>query len=239
MKKLVMLLLAACLLLCSCSKTSEFKTLEPTDTLPQVMDTNEYLLYQNIFYNDMAGDYVGKKVTKTGIFTSIYDAFNNRTRYYVWGYYDNTKCCDWQWELVINDTSNLPPCGSLVEVKGKMRQSDDALDGYWFEGVSIKTKQEYIGNGCDVEMTTMSATLERVQLINMQSFPDQFEGQTVSLYGRVYSPTSVQHPYYDNAWIQNFTTGDAVPAVGTEVIVCGTYSNGNVVLCTVDSTDLY
>lgn len=236
MKKTVIILLLSCLLLCSCNKETKLK---PTDVLPQVMNSNEYLLYQNIFYNDMAKDYVGKEVTKTGIFTIVNDAYYDMTRYYIWGYYDNTKCCDWQWELKLDDTSKLPPCGSLVEVKGTLRKSDKALDGYWFDGVSINTKQEYIGNGCDVEMTTMSATLERVQLSRLQLHPEQFEGKTVSLYGRVYSAGSIQHPYYDSAWVQEFSTEGEVPAIGTEVIVCGTFSNGVVIDCTVETTTNY
>lgn len=239
MKKSIIVFLLISVLLCSCAKSGSAPAKEPTDILPQVMDTNEYLLYQNIFFNDMADDYVGLTVQKTGVFTSIYDAFNGRTRYYVWGYYDNTKCCDWQWELVIDDTSDLPAVGSLVEVKGTMRKSDEALDGYWIDGVSIKSKQEYIGNGCDIQMTTMSATLERVQIINMQQFPDVFEGKAVSLYGRIYTPTEIQHPYYDNAWLQQFTTTDDVPAIGSTAIVSGTFSRGIIRDCTVDSTSLY
>lgn len=234
MKKYVIaFLLIFVLLLCSCGKGTS------SGDLPQVMDTNEYLLYQNIFFNGMAGDYVDKEVKKTGVFTTIYDAFNDCTRYYVWGYYDNTKCCDWQWELKLDDTSSLPANGSLVEVTAIMRQADDALDGYWFDGVTITTKQEYQGNGCDIEMTTMSATLERVQLINMQQFPEVFEGKKVSLYGRIYTPTSIQHPYYDNAWLQDFSTSDSVPAIGTEAIVCGTFTGGTISDCSVESTTQY
>lgn len=234
-KTLIALLLVTVLLLCACGNGKSGSE----GDLPQVMDTNEYLLYQNIFFNGMADDYVDKEVKKTGVFTTIYDAFNDRTRYYVWGYYDNTKCCDWQWELVLEDTSHLPANGSLIEVTATMRKDEAALDGYWFDVVTMTAKKEYKGNGCEIEMTTMSATLERVQLINMQSFPEQFEGKTVSLYGRVYTPTSIQHPYYDNAWLQNIECSGSVPAIGTETVVTGTFSNGVITDCTAEATTLY
>lgn len=65
------------------------------------------------------------------------------TRYYVWGYNDNTKCCDWQWEIVPESTDNLPPVGSTVNASGIFAQNDNALDGYWIENVKIEVLSEY------------------------------------------------------------------------------------------------
>lgn len=229
MKKfLIFALLATLLLLCACADSSGSKK-----AIPQVISSNEYLLYQNIFFNNMAGDYVGKSFSKEGVFTVVYDEFNQITRYYVWGYYDQTKCCDWQWELVLNDTANLPTSGSLVTVTGTLEQNENALDGYWYVDTSLSVKKDYQGYGCDIEMTTMSATLERVQLINMQRFADRFEGKTVSLYGRVYTADSLQHPYYDNAWVQHFATTDKQLPIGTTAVVQGAFRGGIVEDCTI------
>ena len=46
-----------------------------------------------------------------------------------------------------------------------------------------------------MDTTAMGGTLERVQLANLQGHPEQFEGKSVKVYGRIESPTSVQHPY--------------------------------------------
>lgn len=78
----------------------------------------------------------------------------------------------------------------------------------------------------DVDTTTMGGTLERVQILNMQAYSDRFEGKTVAVYGRIEKPTAVQHPYYDNCFSQEFVSDDAVQAIGTKVVVSGTYSNG-------------
>ena len=80
--------------------------------MPTVLDQNEYVLYQNIFFNDAADDYLGKEYTKQGTLTRLYDAFSQKTRYYVWGYMDATKCCDWQWEFVPRDPDSQRQSGA-------------------------------------------------------------------------------------------------------------------------------
>ena len=221
MKKMIAAILSVLLIgsLCACGSGGG-------DGMPVVFNPGEYALYTNIFYNDQGSDYDGKEVTKIGTFTSLQDRYNDVTRYYVWGYSDQTKCCDWQWELNLTDTGNLPSNGAQVEVKGIFSSHDAALDGYWIESPSISVKQEYHGPDCDVDMTTMSATLERVQLANMGNFMSDFEGQSVYAYGRVYSPTSIEHPYYDGVWVQDFESADTTPAIGTLVIVSGTFRDG-------------
>lgn len=249
MKKILFTLLCIIFLLslCAChssqSGNSETKTDNTESSSSAVMQTvlnpSEYVLYLNIFNNGQGKDYEGKQVTKTGTFATIIDKYNNRTRYYVWGYNDNTKCCDWQWELNITDTSNLPSNGSLVEATGNFAASDESLDGYWIENPTIKVNAAYTGPACEVDMTTMSATLERVQLINIQQHPDDFEGKTIYSYGRVYDLTSIQHPYYDNVWVQSFETTDTIPAIGTCVIVNGTFSDGVLKNSNIKETDLF
>ena len=188
-------------------------------TLPTVLNQTEYVLYQNIFFNDMADSYVGKTATKEGTYTRLYDAFSEKYRYYVWGYMDATKCCDWQWEFVPADPETLPPIGSLVKMTGTLARDDAALDKLWFVDTSVEVKTTFSPKACEVDMTTMDATLERVQLLNMQYKPDAFTGKTLRIYGRVLNPTTIQHPYYDNAWTQDFATEAEVPAIGTMVIL--------------------
>ena len=259
MKKLISLLLVlVCLLsLAACKEAESGKTPaatqsggtgEPTkkpevktqsDKVPTVLSQTEYVLYQNIFFNKQAGDYVNKKAVKEGTFVRLEDRFNNVTRYYVWGYYDNTKCCDWQWEFVPKDPSSLPANGSKIKMTGTLTYDEAALDKYWFTNAEVQVELAYNGPTADTDLCCMSATLERVQLINMQVYADDFEGKTVRLYGRVMDPATVQHPYYDNAWKQGFVTTDDVPAIGTEVIVSGTWTGGSVTQAAVRETKDY
>ena len=257
MKRLVSLLLAALLLLglaaCSDSKTEPTGTKAPTvtdstdveiaprtsKTLPTVLNQTEYVLYQNIFFNGAADDYVGKTAVKEGTFARIYDAFSQKYRYYVWGYMDATKCCDWQWEFVPADPDSLPPIGSLVKLTGTLTRDEAALDKLWFTDTTVEVKQIYEPAACDVNMTTMNATLERVQLMNMQYRPAAFAGKTLRIYGRVLNPTTIQHPYYDNAWTQPFSTQASVPANGTMVILTGTWQGDTIQAQTVEGTADY
>lgn len=234
MKKTIFILLAALTLAATAGCSGG-----DNGGLTTVISSPEYVLYENIFYNDTGDDYVGQEQTKTGTFTVLYDKYSNRTRYYVWGYYDNTKCCDWQWEFVPESTDALPPSGSLVAVTGTFQGDDAALDGYWLADAAVTVKGKYSGPDCDIDMTAMSATLERVQLINMQVFPEDFDGMTVYMYGRVESLSSLQHPYYDGAWSQEFATKDDVPAIGTMVIASGTWKNGVIEAAALSQTNLY
>ena len=246
MKRLIALLLAALLLLslaaCKSSENpADGGSGEPgvADTLPTVLNQTEYVLYQNIFLNGQADDYVGKTVTKVGTFTRLYDAFNQKYRYYVWGYMDATKCCDWQWEFVPADPNNLPANGSLVKMTGTLTRDDAALDKLWFTNVTLEVKQSYEPANCEVDMTTMDSTLERVQLLNMQYIPEAFTGKTLRIYGRVLNPTTIQHPYYDKAWTQTFTTQAEVPANGTMVILTGTWQGTTIQAGRVEGTSDY
>ena len=249
MKKLSAILCAflAAVLLCSCgnAKDSEKGTAEKGDTLVEkfetVIDANEYLLYQNVFYNKMADDYVGSEQTKKGVFVTLHDRFNETTRYYVWGYYDQTKCCDWQWEINPEGLGDaLPADGSTVSFTGTFAANDKALDKYWFDGVTLSVEKEYTGKQYDVNMCLMNATLERVQIVNMQKYADYFEGKTVSAYGRVFNLNHIQHPYYDSTWTQEFkSNSDTLPAIGTPVVTVGTYRGGVISDCIIEATTAY
>lgn len=238
MKKIIarFLILSMLLCLCACAGTSGSGT---TDTLPQIIDGEQYQIYQNLFFNGYKDSFLGQQMTTTGVFVSIRDSFNGVVRYYCWGYYDQTKCCDWQWELKLEDISALPANGSKVTVTGTFTADEAALDKVWLTDVSLKTEAAYTGVTCDVDLCLMNATLERVQLQNMQYFPQDYEGKTVRLYGRISDPSTLQHPYYDNAWTQTFAADADTPPIGTLVIVSGTFQNGNVAAASVEPTTVY
>lgn len=227
---LMALLVGALFALSSCSSSdSAAKT---SNVMPIVLDQKEYVLSQNIFYNDAGAAYVGKSVTKKGIFATLVDVYNGKTRYYVWGYNDNTKCCDWQWELVPTDTENLPTNGSLIEAKGTFRDSTNALDGYWISGAKIDVITEYTGPSAEVDMSLMSDTLERVQLANVMRSPERFEGKTFSAVGRITATGEIEDPYYDNSWSVPYSSSETAPAVGKEVTLRGVISEGVLSDCT-------
>ena len=201
-----------------------------SDARPEVFSQDEYLLYQNVFYADYGKELDGKEVSKEGVFATIYDAYNGKLRYYVWGYYDQTKCCDWQWEIVPQNADALPPVGSLVSASGTFASSEDALDGYWIADASVKVKTEYQGPTAERDMCSLSCTLERVQMINVMNRQEPFQDERFLAYGRIASANTLEDPYYDNSWeIELIRDGD-VPAIGTLVIVSGTIRDGKLVV---------
>lgn len=239
---LLALILCAALLLSACASKKEpaasgDSSLPATaNSVPTVLNTSEYVLYQNIFYNDYGAQYVGKDVTKKGIIATIQDAYNDMTRYYVWGYNDNTKCCDWQWEIVPADAASLPANGSYVTVTGTFSAAEEALDGYWITDAKVAVTTAYTGKTADVDMCTMSDTLERVQLYNMLAHPDVFEGKTAFAYGRVASTDAIEDPYYDSSWQFPFASTASVPAIGTSVVLRGTFTGGVLGDCAIEIT---
>lgn len=234
MKKLFVILISLilCISLFACSENESETTVEDNassaaednNAQPMKLDAMEYTLYTNIFFNDQADQYANTEYTKEGIFTILHDVYSNCERYYVWGYADNTFCCDWQWEFVPDDTSKLPEPGSLLKVEGDFVADEAALDGYRLTDVTYSTVQEYKGAKGKYDMTTMSPTLTRVQLINMLKDPVGHTGEKVTIYGRIETDNQLQHPYYDNAWYIKLDYSEALPAIGTYVTVEGTFN---------------
>ena len=230
MKRLFCLFLVVFSLLGLAACKGKAETPVSNSGMPTVLNQSEYTIYRNVFFNNKADDYVGKAVTKEGTFTVLRDEWNKVDRYYVWGYMDATKCCDWQWEFVPSDPSALPAPGSKVRMTGTLVHDEAALDKYWFTDCSLETVTEFASPqaDADVDTSTMDATLERVQLLNVQYFPEAFEGKTVCFYGRVMNTKTLQHPYYDNAWTQGFSTKAKVPSIGTLVMISGTWHDGEI-----------
>ena len=226
MKKLCMAMVLGLtvLLLSGCGSTgsgSDQKALNSTDKVPEVLSQAEYLLYENIFYNDYGPQYEGKEVAKRGVLAKLQDAFSNSARYYVWGYLDNTRCCDWQWEFIPKDEANLPPVGSLITVHGVFGADEAALDGYWITDAAVETEAEYTGHQEEINMFVMSCTLERVQMLNILYRPEAFEGKPFIAYGRIAGIGVLEDPYYNNSWQIPFSAKVASPAPGTMVSLQG------------------
>ncbi len=246
MKKIISIALALAMLfvLASCGGKTQTDTPDASgekgssSVMKEKFDQMEYTLYTNIFYNDTGSEYEGQRLTKEGCFASIYDAYNSVTRYYVWGFADQTKCCDFQWEIVLPDGVTPPANGTYVKMTGDFTKSDDALDGYWFTNAELNVVQEYTGESAsyDYDLTCMSATLARVQIINFENFPSVFDGKTALLYGRAFSTSSLQHPYYDEAWYMDFVNAEKTPAIGQYLILGGKLSsNGETTVLDVTS----
>ena len=225
---LLLFLLASLLLLSSCgsdnsSSTSPAAAAETTETIPVVLNQAEYVLSQNIFYNDYMAEYDGKATTKEGVFAVIQDAYSNVTRYYVWGYLDQTMCCDWQWEFIPKEPDKLPTPGSRIKVTGTYQINDNALDELWIVDANVETLVTYTGEQVELNMLTMSDTLERVQLASMFTKPEQFKDKEYIVYARVVSDSLLQDPYYDGSWQIPYETKETMPAIGTIVVLKGVY----------------
>lgn len=230
---LAMLLACVLLLLTACDSGGEktgTATGKTTDSVPVILNQAEYVLYQNVFYNGYADDNIGE-VTKKGVYAVIRDAYSNVTRHYVWGYLDNTLCCDWQWEFVPAEGVELPAPGSEIQVKGNFVKDDSALDGYRILNARVTTETEYTGKTAEISMLTMSDTLERVQMINIMNRKEAFEGKAFTAYGRIAAVDTLEDPYYNGSWnITIHPTTDA-PAIGTMVRLQGTVRNGELDEC--------
>ena len=218
----------------------ETETAQPvkaeTDVRPEVFSADEYLLYQNVFYADYGKEIDGDKMEKEGVFTILYDAYKDRQRCYVWGYYDQTKCCDWQWELVPEEGAELPVIGSLVTVTGTFEYNEDALDKYWIKDAHFEVRSTYTGPTAERDMRSMSCTLERVQMINVMNRQDAFQGKTFLAYGRIASLGSLEDPYYNGSWQIDIIWDGEVPAIGTLVELSGTIKDGKLIVSTINET---
>ena len=244
MKKLITLTLILTLIFslaaCSGGNTDETTAQDESNTNPvadavlsdgelktgmkEKFDQMEYAAYVDLFYNDNGSSYEGKTFKKDGTFAILYDAYNDCTRYYVWGYADNTKCCDYQWEFVMPEGAEIPESGSYIKLSGKMEKNEAALDGYWLTDVTLEVTEEFKNAGFDMDLTTLSPTLVRVEVINILQHKDKFTNKTIRIFGRALSENTIQHPYYNESWTMHFTQADTVPAIGTYILIEGTYN---------------
>ena len=74
----------------------------------ETFDPMEYTIYMNVFQDISSKQFDGIEMDKKGTFAILQDDWSGKTRYYVWGYNDTTRCCDYPWEFVPADVSALP-----------------------------------------------------------------------------------------------------------------------------------
>ena len=128
--------------------------------------------------------------------------------------------------MVPNDKiESLPAPGSRIRVTGTFEGSEDALDKYWITNPEITVEKPYESDFEGIDMRTMSCTLERVQMINCQQFPEKIGDTPVAVYGRVLNIAAIQNPYYDGSWTQDVDAGD-LPGIGAMVEVVGAFKDG-------------
>ena len=202
----------------------------------ETFDPMEYTVYVNVFQDTSSKKFDGIEMDKKGTFAILQDDWSGKTRYYVWGYNDTTRCCDYQWEFVPSDVSALPEPGSYIRVKGTLTYTEDrnkgAMDFYWITDTTVTVLEEYPASKFDYDLTTMDATLALVQLARIQYYPENYAGKTILVYGRTLSPNTLQHPYYDGSWNLDFKTdnmdgGAKTPAIGQYLVLGGTVMNEN------------
>ncbi len=197
-----------------------------------VISHEEDEAYHDLFYNKNTSAYENKKFTKEGIFAVIFDAYNEKERYYVWGYGHDTRDCCYQWEFVMPEGTKAPAPGSLIEVKGTMTHSEDALDGYWLTDASLSVKKAATETDFDYDLVSMSPTLMRVQIINMLNKSDFFKAVTVRIPGKTVNENTIAPAFTDDDWTLHFTSAKSHINADTLVIVEGTYNtaeNTNVI----------
>jgi hypothetical protein len=196
------------------------------NAMRETFDSMEYTMYMNVFQDTSTKQYDGIEMTKVGTFAVLQDEWSGKTRYYVWGFADQTRCCDFQWEFVPSDVGALPNPGAYIRVKGTFTYTEEqqggALDHYWLTDTTVDVLEDYTPSKFDYDLTVMSATLARVQLFSIQNYSDKFADKTMLIYGRVLGPNTLQHPYYDNSWNLDFKTADDKnPGIGQYLVLGG------------------
>ena len=217
MKRFLLILLSlVCIAFCvACGKKAP--------KINDVVNKDEAVQYKEIFFENNTA-YDNKKMTKTGIFTILYDAFNDTERYYVWGYENKDRESGWQWEFSVKDPSELPKAGSEVTVSGKFVANEKALDKKWIENASVKVESEYKDSPCKYDLTTMSPVLSaRVQMPNIINHPSKFEDESICVYGKLTEGSVLSSPYEDMAWSIPVTSDEELPEAGSFVTVIGKY----------------
>ena len=204
--------------------------------LSPVTDANEALEYKKIIVDGETDGVKNTEVTKTGMFCAVQDRFNDVTRYYVWGYGDEARSVDWQWEFVPADAGALPAQGSVITVKGVLKESEAALDRLRLENAEVSVGTDYTPDTVyDVDCRFMGSTLERVQVQNVSLFPEDFAGKTMAVYGRASGTAAVRQPY-DGAegqivdWSLEFSSAYENPEADTMIVVTGSLTGDNAVM---------
>ncbi|MBR4241148.1 MAG: hypothetical protein IKR97_02890, partial [Eubacterium sp.] len=152
---------------------------------------------------------------------------------------DQTKCCDWQWEIKLDKGTRTPSNGSLVTVEGTYEVNEAGLDGFWIINPKISVKSELGKKDVDIDMQTMSNTLERVQVANIINNPEDFEGKSVCGYGRILDEKTLEDAYYDGSWTIPISGDFELPAFGALVLIEGTIKDGTIAESKLSENTIY
>lgn len=190
----------------------------------EVINAKEDEAYHDLFFDKNTSAYENKKFTKEGIFAVIFDAYNEEERYYVWGYGHDTRDCCYQWEFVLPEGTEMPAPGSLIEVKGTMTHSDDALDGYWLTDTTVSVKKAATKADFDYDLVSMSPTLMRVQIINMLNKSDFFKDVSIRVPGKTVNENTISPAFTNDEWTLHFTSASSHINAGSLVIIEGTFN---------------
>lgn len=200
------------------------------ESIPLVVSEEDWQVYSNVYRSGDISKLNYEIKEGTGIFTTIKNNKTGKNSYYVWGYSDEDRTHDWQWELDLeNYNGQIPSNGSLIHYSGTFVSSELANDYYWLTNVYLDVKRELVlKTKYDYDTRTMSPTLSYFQLCHVLGYIGQTEGQPICIYGRVSSlnmdgiHTSVQHPYIDDFWNITIDTQINVPKIGSTIVIKGT-----------------
>ncbi len=190
----------------------------------EYFNSDEDKQYHELFFDDKTSEYENKSFTKYGTFASIYDAYNSKERYYVWGYGSKAKDCCFQWEFVLPEGEAVPAEGSYIKVTGKMTHSEDALDKYWLTDVTLSVEEAKEETSFDIDFTVLSPTLMRVQAINMLQKKDAFQNKSVRIYGKAVNEVTVAPIDGTESWSFHFSATKDHLNTGSAVIIEGIYN---------------
>lgn len=199
------------------------------EVLPLVISEDNWTKYRTAYADNKVDDMMYQTIEGEGIFCTVKNNKTDKNSYYIWGYADETRINDWQWQLDLdNYQGDLPTNGSLCSFSGTFVKSASADDYYWLANLSLKTiTPVQLNSQYDYDLRVMSPTLAYYQLCNVLGYPDKTVGQSICLYGRVESlnmdgiHTSLQHPTLNNFWSVQFDTQENVPIIDTTIVVSG------------------
>lgn len=192
--------------------------------MTEEFSADEDAAYHELFYDKNTEKYENKEFTKKGTFAILRDAYAGHDRYYVWGYGDEKKDCCYQWEFVMPEGADVPERGSYIEIKGTMKHSDNALDKYWLENVEIVSVTPFEKTDYDIDFTTMSPTLIRVQMINMFQKAESFVHNSIRVIGKTTSENTLSDLQGEGSWSVHFAAAEKALEAEKTVLMEGIFN---------------
>ena len=175
--------------------------------------------------------------TKQGIYTRFFDKLTQKTRHFIWGYTDETKTSDWQWEFTPENEEELPFPGSTIEITGVLTEDFEALSGYGFQDVTVRTIKKYTQRAiADIDMNTMSNTIQHLQISNILHYASDYESLVLCVRAKFGESGTLLSPD-DSGWELPYRCEGTVtaPPSGTVALVLGRLSAGTLVIKTIQT----